>query len=500
MSEPLEPARLEPLTMSDLQRLCEATVLAEGVSIYDGKLISNPARSRRRIYAEVKGTAQTPYAVVIDLKGDGRDLEKMSCTCPSAKFRQGGMCKHQAAVLVAWSSAATSFVEVPEGTIEAKAVERRKKKRAAPKRGRADSTELIQRGTATLGTLLAELGHTGLGTLTSERVNQVRELAQNLRALQLRRLAPECLDLANLLGTAMARAEDFPSEAYARDLADLTFHIRGLARLIERTDVDAEDYRRLADELLGRTWNEGGLTTLQGLRLLDLGYVKRTTSDGFVLEESYLADVESGDLVKDTLIRPLKVAVHQPPKEDFGHVLLEISDAGLYPGYSPRRIRLRTFTRKAYSPEDIQHLLEKAPDTIDELSKRLQDNVSDVFAPRPLLCLFRPNHLFAREGRLYAIDSLGKGATLLLDDIGLDVLERALGSGPIQLLFGTVGYNSDGITIRPITLLTGIPPHTVLTSLPFDEPVRQPPSFNPQAMQWRKGRTTFFPSRPNRFP
>ena len=53
---------------------------------------------------------------------------------------------------------------------------------------------------------------------------------------------------------------------------------------------------------------------------------------------------------------------------------------------------------------------------------------------------------------------------------------------------------------RPITLLTGIPPHTVLTSLPFDEPVRQPPSFNPQAMQWRKGRTTFFPSRPNRFP
>ncbi len=380
MSGPPETARLESLTMSDLQRLCEAAVLAEGVSIYDGKLIANPARSQRRIYAEVKGTAETPYAVIIDLKGDGRDLEKMSCTCPSAKFRQGGMCKHQAAVLVAWSSAAAPFVEVPEGTIEAKEVERRKKKRAAPKRERADPTELIRRGTATLGTLLAELAHTGLGTLTFERVNQVRELAQNLRALQLRRLAPECLDLANLLGRAMARVEDFPSETYARDLADLTFHIRGLARLIERTDIDAEDYRRLADELLGRTWTESSLTTLQGLRLLDLGYVKRTTSDGFVLEESYLTDVESGDLVKDTLIRPLKIAARQPPKEDFGHVVLEVSDAGLYPGYSPRRIRLRTFTRKAATPEDTQHLLEKVPDTVDELSKRLQENVSGARA------------------------------------------------------------------------------------------------------------------------
>jgi len=490
MSASPEPVRLESLTMADLQRLCEAAVLSEGVSIYDGKLLANPARSGRRIYAEVKGTAETAYAVVIDLKGDGRDLEKVRCTCPSAK--------HQAAVLVAWSSTPGSFVEVPESTIEAKEGERRRKKRATPKRGKADSTELIQRGTATLETLLAELAHTGLSTLTSERVNQVRELAQNLRALQLRRLAPECLVLANLLRTAMARAEDFPSEAYARDLADLTFHIRGLARLIERTDVDAEDYRRLADELLGRTWNESDFTTLQGLRLLDLGYVKRTTPDGFILEESYLTDIESGDLLKDTLIRPLKVAAHQPPKEDFGHVLLEVSDAGLYPGFSPRRIRLRTFARKAAAPEDIQHLLEKVPDSIDELLKRLQDNVSDVFAPRPLLCLFRPNHLFARESRLYAIDSVGKGATLLLDDIGLDVLERALGSGPIQLLFGTIGYNSDGITIRPITVLTGIPPHTLITSLPFEEPVRPLPQFDSQTIRGRRGRTISLPSTLNR--
>src|SRR2546422_3375944 len=187
MSASPEPVRLKSLTMADLQRLCEAAVLSEGVSIYDGKLLANPARSGRRIYAEVKGTAETAYAVVIDLKGDGRDLEKVRCTCPSAKFRQGGMCKHQAAVLVAWSSTPGSFVEVPESTIEAKEGERRRKKRATPKRGKADSTELIQRGRATLETLLAELAHTGLSTLTSERVNQVRELAQNLRALQLRR-------------------------------------------------------------------------------------------------------------------------------------------------------------------------------------------------------------------------------------------------------------------------------------------------------------------------
>src|SRR2546425_10835560 len=401
--------------MADLQRICEHAVLAVGVAIHDGKFVANPARSGRRIYAEVKGTAAAPYAVVIDLKGEGRDLEKATCSCPAAKFRERGLCKHEAAVLVAWVSAPESFVEVAERAIQTKAAEARKRKHAGPRRGKEASAELIRRGAAPLETLLAELTHPGLGTLTSERVNQVRELAQNLRALHLRRLAPECLELANLLGAALAKAEDFPTDAYAREVADLTFHIRGLARLVERKDVDAEDYRRLADELLGRTWNESDFTTLQGLRLLDLGYVKRTTPDGFILEESYLTDIESGDLLKDTLIRPLKVAAHQPPKEDFGHVLLEVSDAGLYPGFSPRRIRLRTFARKAAAPEDIQHLLEKVPDSIDELLNRLQDNVSDVFAPRPLLCLFRPNHLFARESRLYAIDRVGKAATLLLD-------------------------------------------------------------------------------------
>lgn len=501
MSSPPEPVRLEPLSMADLQRMCEAAVLADGVSIYDGKLISNPARSGRRIYAEVKGTAQTPYAVVIDLKGEGRDLEKATCTCPSAKFRQGGMCKHQAAVLVAWSSAPASFVEVPQGTIEAKEVERRRKKRAAPKRGKADSAELIRRGTATLETLLAELTHTGLGTLTPERVNQVRELAQNLRALQLRRLAPQCLELASLLGTALAKAEDFPADRYARDLADLTFHIRGLARLVERTDVDAEDYRRLADELLGRTWSDGGLAAVQGRRLLDLGYIKRTTPDGFLLEESYLADVVSSDLFTDTLIRPLKVAVRQPPKEDFGHALLEVTEAGLCPGFSPRRIRLRNFSRRAAQPEDYRGLLEKAPHSVDEILKRLQSNVSDVFAPRPLLCLFRPNHLFARGSQLFAVDDAGKGGALLLDDIGLDVLERALGFGPIRLLFGAIGYRPDGITIRPMTVLTGGPPHEALTSLPVEEPARPVFQFDVRTIHGRAGRTVFLPStaNPSRF-
>lgn len=499
MSAPPEPVRLEPLTMADLQRICEPTVLADAVSIHDAKLLANPARSGRRIYAEVKGTSETPYTVVIDLKGQGRDIDKASCTCPAAKFRQGGMCKHQAAVLVAWSSAPGSFVEVPQSAIEAKEVERRKKKRAAPKRGKVDSAELIQRGTATLETLLAELAHTGVGTLTSERVNQVRELAQNLRALQLRRLAPECLELATLLGTALAKAEDFPAETYALELADLTFHIRGLARLVERKDVDAEDYRRLADELLGRTWADGGLTALQGLRLLDLGYVKRTTPDGFMLEESYLTDVGSGDLVTDTLIRPIKVTLHQPPKEDFSHALLEVSDAGLYPGFPPRRIRLRTFARKAVTPEDIQNLLGRVPDSVDVLLKRLQENVSDLFAPRPLLALFRPSHFFARGSALYAVDGAGKGATMLLDDIGLDVLERALGSGPIRLLFGAVGFRSDGVTIRPMTVLTGTPGQPVLTSIPQEEPVRPLPQFDARMVRGRIGRTVALPPNFKRF-
>src|SRR5207245_2763937 len=329
MSAPSEPVRLVPMTMADLKRLVEGSVLSTGVEIYDAKLVLNVSRSGRRLYADVKGRSTNPYTVVIYLAGEGWELEKVRCTCPAARCRGAGVCKHGAAVLVAWASGPGSCVEVPAVALEAEEPEPKKPKRGVPKRGQVDAEEQIRKGLASLETLLAELAHTGLGTLTHERVNQIREVAKNLRPLGLRRLAPACLELADILEVSLTKHGDFSANAYAQALAVLTFHIRGLARLIERTDTPAEDYRRLADELLGRTWSEKGLTTVAGLRLLDLGYRKRATPDGFVLEESLLVDVATGDLVVDRLIRPPIIAKRQPPKANFDQVVLALGDIGL---------------------------------------------------------------------------------------------------------------------------------------------------------------------------
>ena len=466
MSAPSEPVRLVPMTMADLKRLVEGSVLSTGVEIYDAKLVLNVSRSGRRLYADVKGRSTNPYTVVIDLAGEGRDLEKVRCTCPAARFRGAGVCKHGAAVLVAWASGPGSFVEVPAVALEAEEPEPKKPKRGVPKRGQVDAEEQIRKGLASLETLLAELAHTGLGTLTHERVNQIREVAKNLRPLGLRRLAPACLELADILEVSLTKHGDFSANAYAQALAVLTFHIRGLARLIERTDTPAEDYRRLADELLGRTWSEKGLTTVAGLRLLDLGYRKRATPDGFVLEESLLVDVATGDLVVDRLIRPPIIAKRQPPKENFDHVVLAVSDAGVYPGYPPRRIKLRAFDRRPPTPEDVSRLLSSVPDSADSLLSRLKEYVADIFAPRPMMCVYRPASVFVEGHRIYGVDRSGNGVEIALGDIGLDVLERAFENGPIQLIAGSFEMGKDSLVIVPFSILTGDPQRPALTSLP----------------------------------
>jgi len=466
MSAPSDPVRLAPMTMADLKRLVEGSVLATGVAICDAKLVQNPSRSGRRLYADVKGKSANPYKVVIDLAGEGRDLERVRCTCPAAKFRGVGVCKHGAAVLVAWAGGPGSFVEVPTVALDAAELEQRKKKRAMPRRGRVDAEEQIRKGLESLETLLAELAHTGLGTLTNERVNQIREVAKNLRPLGLRRLAPACLEVANVLEASLTNDGDFSANAYAQALAILTFHIRSLARLIERTDTPAEDHRRLADELLGRTWSEKGLTTVAGLRLLDLAYRKRATPDGFVLEESLLVDVATGDLVVDRLIRPPMIAKREPPKENFDHVVLAVSDAGVYPGYTPQRIKLRAFERRPPTPEDVDSLLSRVSASADSLLSKLQEYVSDVFAPRPMICMYRPDSLLVEEHRIYAADRTGKGIEIVLDDIGLDVLERALAAGPIQLIVGALEIRKDSPAMVPYSLLTGAPQRPTLTPFP----------------------------------
>ena len=83
-----------------------------------------------------------------------------------------------------------------------------------------------------------------------------------------------------------------------------------------------------------------------------------------------------------------------------------------------------------------------------------------------MMCVYRPASVFVEEHRIYGVDRSGNGVEIALDDIGLDVLERAFENGPIQLIAGSFEMGKDSLVIVPFSILTGDPQRPALTSLP----------------------------------
>jgi hypothetical protein len=460
MSDP-DPGTSEkapsPLTVADLRRIVTPGNVEPGFAIFDGKLVVNPARSGLRLYAEVKGSGKVPYRVTVDFTEGKAEVEGVKCNCPAARFQGHAVCKHAAAVLVAWMNAPTSFAVLAEPRPETMAAGAGGKKKSGPrvKVGTADTAEQAGKGLASLETLLAELANSGLATLTAQRAQQVREISQNLRPYKLRRLAPACMRFASTLEAGAANEAGFSAERYAQELAALTFHVRGLRRLIGRTDTDAEDYKRLADELLGRTWTARHLTEAPEMRLLDLNYSSWTTEDGFVVEQSLLADVATGEVFCDKAIKPAALSKRQPPKEDFGRRVVDAKGALVYPGYTPRRIKIGEADKRAATGEEIAPLLASMPQSVADLHGAFQAYAADVFAPLPMVALLRTQKLVAARGEVFAADSAGRGVRLDLTSPGVDALESALERAPLQAVLGHVQVNGGALTLAPLSLVTG---------------------------------------------
>lgn len=455
------------LTTALLQRLVAADQLRAGLQIYDGTLVLNPSRSGLRLYAEVKGSGQTPYKVTIDFADGKAELEKAKCTCPAARFQGQAVCKHAAATLVAWSSAPQSFVIVAEPAPEGAAGPGGKRApKAKVKTGSADLEEQAGKGLAALEALVAELASTGLSTLTADRARQVRELSENLRPYRLRRLAPECMRFASTLERAAARDPTFTAEEFAEELASLTFQVRALRKLLTRTDTDAEDYKRLADELLGRTWSAKQLTSTGAMRFLDLGFSKWTTEDGFLIEQSLLADVATGELFVDKVIRPTSIAKRQPAKEDFQRHVVEVAEASIYPGYAPRRVKMLDPKKRGAGPEDWALFLSKVPQSAAELHTVFQAYASDVFAPRPRPSIMKASSIVAARGKVFAVDASMKGIELRLSDEAALALEGALEKGGVLAVAGDLDAGAGGLVMVPSSIIVGTDRAAAVVDLP----------------------------------
>ncbi len=467
MSDNCPAKTAQPLTMALLQELVEPRNLNVGVKLFDDRKLANLSRAGNRLYGEVAGSGAAPYKITVDLAAGQPGLEKVKCTCPAARFQGQKVCKHGAAVLVAWATAPGAFVEVAVETLAGPPRKARGKGRA-PRRGKVDKTKQIQKGLAAVEALLAELANAGLSTLTRERVDQVRTQARNLRALGLRRMAPVCLDLADSLEKChKARSRKAPGE-YTKRLADLTFHLRGLTSLVGREDTQAEDYRRLADELLGRTWSAKQLTSVSGLKLLDIYYGRKKTSDDFLIQESLFVEVNTGELHCEKLILPPHIARRKPPKPDHGRKLLEVLSAGLYPGYSPRRLKLapEDYTGREVTPADIETLLPLVPDTVERFYLNYQDHARDIFAPEPYLGLFRPAKVVVKKTRTQLVDHRDQAMSMSLSANNVEVLENAIESGPLQVVFGAVTVSSVGLRLNPMAFINSDKHGARVTAMP----------------------------------
>lgn len=430
------PAEIRKIGVAELRGIIrDADELSKGTLLFDRDEVKSLARHGSKLFGEVKGSGASPYKVSIAfVEGDGGARAK--CTCPASWSRP--FCKHAAGLLVAWARAPEAFV-VADGPPGGEA-----KKKRAVKQGKVDDAELRRQGVAQVVTLARELGATGVAAVGAERLPQIQKLGENLRDFKLRRLSARTLDLAALLRGAAASA--VPALGYTELCADLLLTARKLEKhLASGEPLDP----RHVEELLGKTWQKGDLLAVSGLDLIEYAYRSWVTSDQFVINESRYFDLASGAHYSEKLIQPLAIRSAEPKPSRAGAVLAGLR-GGRYPGYPPLRLKITDLGDRA--PLDhaaLARLLGAALPDVGSALAALVEHRRDVFAPDRLPVAVRVDTLFARGGRMQAVDAEGHALHLPNDGALADRLGSALGGAKLLALLGEVGVETALPTLFP---------------------------------------------------
>ena len=388
--------------------------LQKGTRLFDDKGLMNLARHGSKLFCEAKGSGPAPYRVSLSFGGAGALDVKARCTCPAARSRS--FCKHAAALLVAWARAPEAFVESapPGASGEAK--------KKAVKRGSAAAADLMKQGAAQIVTLVRELGVAGVAAMGDDRAPQVKTLGENLREYKLRRLSAKTLDLAILLEAAAERRGSLPAVVYTDLCADLLLTARKLEKHL--TGGEPLDDRHV-EELVGKTWQKADRRPIAGLDLLEYAYVSRVTSDEFVIRESRFIDLASGAHYSEKQIVPGFLARSTDPKPSRGGAVLAGVRGSTYPSYPPTRLEVADLgDARPVDHAALARLVEKALPDVGAALAALSEHRRDVFAPDLLPAAIRVETLFARAGRMQAVDAAGD-ALHLPDDRALDGPARA---------------------------------------------------------------------------
>ncbi len=437
------PALAEPprLAASDLRLLVrDPEELYKGTRLVDDGMMSRFARHANKLYAEAAGSAASPYRVAIAFhEKDGGVSARPRCTCMAARSRP--VCKHAAALFVAWARAPESFV-----TADAPPAGAPGERKKSVRRGATKTRELMAHGTEQMETLVRELGVTGVASADAQRAAGVRVLGESLREYKLRRLSARALDLADLLDKAVTRKGAPEANAYAELFVDLLLTSRKIARSIGGEPLDD----RHVEELVGKTWRKEERAPIEGLDLVEYAYLVSTTSDDFVIRESRLFDVAKGDHYSEKQIVPAMMARFTEPKRSRAGALHAGAQGSLYPGYSPRRIEITDLgDARPIDAAALDALAEHALPDVRAALAALQEHRRDVFAPERFPVAVTVDALVARGDRLQAVDAGGFALHLPVDAELEARLGAILRDARLVVLVGDLGLEAALPTLFP---------------------------------------------------
>jgi HEAT repeat protein len=435
--------------------ISDAGELTKGTQIADGGLLANLARHENRIFGEAKGSGTAPYRVSL-VFGEAGEL-KARCSCMASRSRP--FCKHSAALLVAWARSPEAFAvseAPPAGALEPGAG------RKSVKTGKATGGDLMQHGVQRVTTLVRELAVSGVATVGHDRIEQVRQLAEGLRANRLRRLSARTLDMADLLEKGSARRGQVDALAYADLLADMLLTARRLEKHLAGEKL--ED--RHMEELVGRTWRKGDRVSVEGLDLVEYAFLTRVTSDDYVIRESRFVALATGTHYSEKQILPAFLAKRTEPKRSYAGSVLRGAAGGQYPGFAPHRLELENVgATEALAPSHVERLLEKAHASVGAALAALQEHRRDVFAPDTLPVSVRGDMLVAEKGRLSLVDPAGDAIHLPADPQLDDLLTLAVRQGRLRAVLSDMTIDGILATLTPLAVLVETPPGLALSSL-----------------------------------
>jgi HEAT repeat protein len=415
--------------------------LKKGTELFDRKDLTNLARHGAKLFAEAKGSAAAPYKVTLTFSETSAAV-RGACTCRAAMSRP--FCKHAAALLVAWSRAPEAFAmsEGPPPGAPGAA------KKASVKRGKVETSDLMKQGVEQVVTLVRALGAAGVASVGEDRLPELRALGENLRDYKLRRLAARALDLVELLRAGLAAKGRLSPIAYAEVMADLLLTARKLGKHLESGEpLDP----RHVEELVGKTWAKGDLLPVTGLDLVEYAYGTRVTSDQYLIYESRFLDLASGTHYSEKLIQPLAFRTADSAKPSRAGAVLTGLRGGRYPGYPPFRLKISDLGDA--HPVDhaaLERLVERALPTVGAALAALTEHRRDVFAPDLLPVALRVDTIFARGGRMQAVDAEGHALHLPEGRALEDRLGSALGGARLAALVGDVGVEAALPTMFPM--------------------------------------------------